>query len=126
LQAREAGNVALLGFSFPDDRQTSILDLIDNTAESYLLKMPHYKVIERERIDGILLEQELSLSDLRDTNKAIKAGKSLSAHYVLTGTVIEMTKSVVIFCRVINVETAVIESIGQVIVPRTEEVNALL
>jgi hypothetical protein len=88
--------------------------------------MEQYRVIERERIDGILLEQELSLSDLRDTNKAIKAGKSLFAHYVLTGTIIEMTKSVVIFCRVINVETAVIESIGQVIVPRTEEVNALL
>ncbi len=126
LQAREAGNVALLGFSFPDDRHTSILDLIDKTAESYLLKMPQYKVIDRERIDGILLEQEISLSDLRDTDKAVRAGKSLSAHYVLTGTVIEMTKSVVIFCRVINVETAVIESIGQVIVPRTEEVNALL
>jgi DNA-binding beta-propeller fold protein YncE len=126
LKARKAGNVALFGFSFPDDRHTGILDLIDKTAESYLFKMPGYRVIERERIDGILFEQELSLSDLRDTDNAVRAGRSLSAHYVLTGTVIEMTKSIVIFCRVINVETAVIESIGQVIVPRTEEVNALL
>ncbi|KKK59763.1 hypothetical protein LCGC14_3031130, partial [marine sediment metagenome] len=39
---------------------------------------------------------------------------------------IEMSESVVIFCRVINVETAVIESVGQVIVPRDEEVNAML
>lgn len=126
LQAREAGNIALLGFSFPDNRDTEILDLLDKTAESYLFKLPQYRVLERKRIDEILKEQELSLSALMDTDKAIEAGKLLSANYVLTGSVVEMSKSVVIFCRVINVETAAIESVGQVIVPRNEEVNAML
>ena len=126
LQAREASNIALLGFSFPDDRHADILDLLDETAESYLSNVPKYRVLERERIDEILMEQELSLSDLMDTDNAIKAGNALSANYIVTGTVIEMSESVVIFCRVINVETAIIESVGQVIVPRNEEVNALL
>jgi hypothetical protein len=37
-----------------------------------------------------------------------------------------MSESVVIFCRVVNIQTAEIESVGQVIVPRNEEVNAML
>jgi hypothetical protein len=126
LQAREASNIALMGFSFPDDRQADILDLLDETAESYLSSVPKYRVLEQERIDEILMKQELSLSDLMDTEDAIEAGNALSANYIVTGTVIAMNESVVIFCRVINVETAVIESVGQVIVPRNEEVNALL
>jgi TolB-like protein len=83
-------------------------------------------LIEWQKINEILIEQELSHSDLMDTSKAIEVGKSLYANYILTGTVIEMSESVVIFCRVVNIETAEIESVGQVIVPRNEEVNAML
>jgi DNA-binding beta-propeller fold protein YncE len=126
LQAREGGNIALLGFSFPDNRQTEILNLLDKTAESYLYELSHFKVLERETINEILIEQDLALSDMMDTNKAIEVGEGLSANYILTGSIIEMRESVVIFCRVVNVETAVIESVGQVIVPRNEEVNAML
>lgn len=126
LQAREARNVAMLGFSFPDDRQSGLLDYINKTAESYLSGLPQHRVLERERLDEIMAERGLSLSDLTDTGNAIDIGESISANYILTGSVIEMSKSVVIFCRVVNVETAVIESVGQVIVPRNEEVNGML
>jgi hypothetical protein len=126
LQAREASNVALLGFSFPDDRHSAILDFLNEAAVSYLSGLPRHRFLERERVDEILAEREISLSDLMDTENAIEVGESISANYILTGTVIEMSESVVIFCRVINVETAVIESVGQVIVPRNEEVNAML
>lgn len=61
-----------------------------------------------------------------DTAQAIQVGKLLTADYIMTGTVIEMSRSVVIFCRVINVENGMIESVSQVIVPRDEEVNAML
>ena len=63
---------------------------------------------------------------MAETNKAIRVGELLSANYILTGTIIEMSKSVVIFGRVINVETSAIESVGQIIVPRNEEVNMML
>jgi DNA-binding beta-propeller fold protein YncE len=126
LQEREAGNVALLGFSFPDNRHSEILDLLNETAVSYFSELSQYSFIERERIIEILNEQELAYSDLRDTSKAIKVGEFLYANYILTGTVIEMSQSVVIFCRVVNTETAEIESVGQIIVPRNEELNAML
>jgi DNA-binding beta-propeller fold protein YncE len=126
LRSREAGNIALLGFSFSDERHADMIDLLNETAKSYVTNLSGYRMLEREMVDALLLEWELSLSDLMDTNRAIEAGNALSAHYIVTGTVVEMRESVVIFCRVINVETAEIESAGQVIVPRTSEVNALL
>ena len=126
LESREASNVALLGFSFPDDRQSAILDFLNKAALTYLSELPQHRFLERERVDEILAEREISLSDLMDTENAIEIGESISANYILTGSVIEMSESVVIFCRVVNVETAVIESVGQVIVPRDEEVNSML
>ncbi len=126
LQARQAGNLALLGFSFPDDRRAKLLDLLEETAGAALFDLSQFTVLERRRIDAVLKEQELSVTDLMDTDKAIEVGRFLSANYILTGSVIEMNKSVVIFCRVINTETAAIESVSQVILPRNAEVNAML
>ncbi len=126
LQARQGGNLALLGFSFPDNRSAKLLDLLEETAGSALFELSDFTVLERRRIDSVLKEQELSVTDLMDTNRAIDVGRLLSAHYILTGSVIEMSRSVVIFCRVINTETAAIESVSQVFVPRNAEVNGLL
>jgi TolB-like protein len=48
------------------------------------------------------------------------------ANYILTGSVVETTKNVVIFGRIINFETAEIESVAQIIVPKNRGVKALL
>jgi TolB-like protein len=74
----------------------------------------------------ILDEQKLALNDLMDTSNAIEIGKLLTANYILTGSVVEMPGSVMIFGRVINVETAEVESVAQVIVPKNSDVRALL
>ena len=70
----------------------------------------------------VLAEQKLALSDLIDTTNAIKVGHILTVSHMLTGTVLTMPGSVVIFGRVINVETAEVESAAQVIVPRSSNV----
>ena len=126
LREREAGTIALFGFSFPDNRHSEIIDFLNETAVAYISDLSQYTFIEREKINEILNEKDISYSDLQDTNTAVEVGESLYANYVLTGTVIEMSESVVIFCRVVNIQTAEIESVGQVIVPRNEEVNAML
>jgi len=73
-----------------------------------------------------LAEQQLSLSDLMETTEAIKVGRVLSADYILTGTVILMSSSVVIFGRIIDTETTAVESAAQVIVPIDAELRTLL
>ena len=54
------------------------------------------------------------------------AVKLLTVNHILTGSVIEMPGSVVIFGRIINVETGEIESVAQVILPKSRDVKALL
>ena len=126
LISRTPGNIVVSGFSFPDGRVAEILDLLDKTAEAALHGTPGFTVLERERLDAVLKEQELSLSDLMETTQAIAVGNALSADYILTGTVIEMRGSVTTFSRVINVETTSIESVSQVVIPKDEQISGLL
>jgi TolB-like protein len=61
-----------------------------------------------------------------DTSKAIRIGQVLAADYLLTGSVIETDRTVIIFGRVINVETAEIESVAQIVVPKSTSLKSLL
>ena len=126
LAARGKGTIAISGFSMKDGKSSELTALLDEMAMVEITKIPTLTVIERDKMDMILDEHALSLSDLMDTGKAIDVGRLLTADHMLTGTVIEMPNSVVIFGRIINVETAEIESADKVIVPKNREVEALL
>ena len=124
LQSRKAGNIAVSGFAVSDGREAGITDLLDEMAQSIF--SASFTVVERQRIDAVLQEQEMALSELMETTEAIKVGRFLSADYILTGTVIPMNSSVIIFSRIIDTETTSVESAAQVVVPIDEEVRTLL
>jgi hypothetical protein len=50
----------------------------------------------------------------------------MAADLLLTGTVIEMTRSVIIFSRIIDVASGEIESAAQVIIPKSADLERLL
>jgi Ca-activated chloride channel family protein len=126
LGSEKPGTIAVSGFTTRDGKTSGLIALLDEMAVVAIGKVERMKLTERQRLDVILVEQELSLSDLMDTSKAIRVGRFLAADYLLTGSVIEMERTVVIFGRVINVQTAEIESVAQVVVPKTSEVKRLL
>ena len=126
LSARKTGTIAVSGFAMKNGNTSELTTLLDEMAMVEISKLQSLTVIERGKMDLILKEQALSLSDLMDTSNAIDVGRLLTADHMLTGTVIEMPNSVVIFGRIINVETAEIESAAQVIVAKNREVAALL
>jgi Ca-activated chloride channel family protein len=119
------GTIAVSGFTTRDGKTSGLIALLDEMAVVAVGKVERMKLTERQRLDVILKEQELSLSDLMDTSKAIRIGQFLAADYLLTGSVIEMERTVIIFGRVINVQTAEIESVAQIVVPKTAEVKKL-
>jgi hypothetical protein len=120
------GRLAVGGFTARDAAGSPMLELLDRTAESALVGMPGLTLVERKDLDKVLKEQELALSGLMATESAIKVGQLLSATHILTGTVILMKDSVVVFARVVSVESGAIESVAQVVAPRTPEVEDLL
>ena len=91
-----------------------------------ITKLESMRVIERQKVNEILEEQGIASMDLMNITNAIEIGKLLAVNYILTGSVFESSKTVVIFGRIINVETAEIESVAQVIVPKNSNVEPLL
>ena len=126
LREKKAGTIAVSGFTTRDGKTSALIALLDELAVVAIGKVDRMRLTERKRLDVILKEQELALSDLMDTSKAIRIGQVLAADYLLTGSVIEMDRTVIIFGRVINVETAEIESVAQIVVPKSTSLKSLL
>ena len=126
LREKKAGTIAVSGFTTRDGKTSALIALLDEMAVVAIGKVDRMRLTERKRLDVILKEQELALSDLMDTSKAIRIGQVLAADYLLTGSVIEMDRTVIIFGRVINVETAEIESVAQIVVPKSTSLKSLL
>lgn len=91
-----------------------------------ITKLESMRVIERQKVNEILEEQGIASMDLMNITNAIEIGKLLAVNYILTGSIVESSKTVVIFGRIINVETAEIESVALVIVPKNSNVEPLL
>ena len=126
MQDKGAGAIAVVGFAARTDRQPGLIALLNEMSVRELAALTHLKVVEAEKLERVMQEQELSRSDLIDTGKAIAVGRLLAATYVLTGTIVEMPGSVVVFARIVNVESGEIESAAQVILPKSDEVRSLL
>jgi TolB-like protein len=126
MSSRDPGVIAVSGFTAKDDRNAKLLDLLNEMAVIEIARFDSLTVVERSEIDKVMDEQKLSLSSLIDTDKAIAVGNLLSANYILTGSLIEMSGSVVVFGRIINTESAEIESVAQVILPKNADVALML
>lgn len=70
---------------------------------------PNVRVVERERIQALLTEQNLTRSGAIDPQTAIRLGKIVGAQYMITGGFMTDSKgTLVLTARAINVETSAI------------------
>jgi curli biogenesis system outer membrane secretion channel CsgG len=103
-----------------------ITELAQNTA---------VRVVERDRLQSVIEEQNLQNSDRVDKDMAVKLGKTLGARHMLFGTfVIDMKKNMRIDVRAVNTETSAIEytetvsgnsdNLLQLVIQLGEKVNA--
>ncbi|QQS51441.1 MAG: DUF4145 domain-containing protein [Bacteroidota bacterium] len=82
--------------------------LITDLSKFYMLQ-----VVERDRLESILNEQDISNTSRFDAATAVKIGKILGAEVLLTGSYFEMAGNLRIDARIIDVETsAVVKSEG--------------
>ena len=122
------GTIAVAGFRIAGRESAALVDLVNEAGAARLAASAGqgYTVVERDRLDAVLRAQELALSELLEPGPAIQVGKILAAQCLVTGTIIPTSESVVVFGRIINVETARIESVAQVIIPLSVQVEGLL
>jgi TolB-like protein len=70
-----------------------------------LSRVPEIKLVERDRLQAVLTEQNLQHSPMFDPATAVRAGKLLGAEYLLTGALSTVDPNMRIDTRVIRVET---------------------
>ncbi|MDR0997983.1 MAG: VWA domain-containing protein [Treponema sp.] len=133
LQSRVEGLFREIGLSFPEgERSVAVLapfairdgdepPLLSYLNESALVALtgnPRLALVERNRLEAVRAEQRLAAMGMLDADTAITVGKLLGARYMITGQVIPMTTQIIVFGRVINVETGEILSAAQVFLDR--------
>ena len=126
LESKDEGSISILFFKTGEGKQSDLTVLLDKMALEEIKKLENMRVIDREKVNVILEEQGISSLALIDVTNAIEIGKLLGVDYILTGSVVDSGKTVVIFGKIINVGTEEIESIAQVIVPKNSTVESLL
>ena len=80
-----------------------------------LAKNPGVRVVERDRLQQLLAEQNLASGDRVDKETAVRLGKILGAHHLLMGSfVIDPKQNMRIDVRSVNTETSQVEYVESI------------
>jgi hypothetical protein len=109
---------ALAPFAIRDGTEPPFLSYLNESALVALAGNPRLTLVERSRLDAVRSEQRIAAAGLLDTDAAIAVGRLLGARHIITGQVIPMASQVIVFGRVINVETGEILSAAQLFLDR--------
>jgi hypothetical protein len=109
---------AISSFALKDGSEPPLVSYLNQSAITALAGNPRLRLLERERLDSIRLEQKLQSGELLDADIAIRLGRLVGARYIITGQIIPMNSQVIVFGRVINVETGEIISAAQIFLER--------
>ena len=122
----KSGSIAFSGFMPKEGGSSPLARLVDQETKEALRQLPKLSMVSSVSLESHLRDKDLSLSDLTDTAVALKTARSLGLDYFMTGSIIEMPSSVVLFARVLNSKTEGVESVAQLILPLDDEVRSML
>jgi hypothetical protein len=89
---------------------TAVADLL----QSRLVGLPGLTVVERERINAVLQEQNLQNSDRFDSTTAVQLGRLLGATRLMFGTVSNLGDTWTVSAQLVDVGTGRIEGVREV------------
>jgi len=111
----EPGTVAYSGFTNRIGQRPEFSVTIDRMVRSRFSEMVDFDLISMDNLRRTLKKAHATAGDLIDTSMVLKIGKALSADYFLTGLIIPTGESVIVFGRIINMDTEAIEASAQIV-----------
>ncbi|RLC17078.1 MAG: hypothetical protein DRH93_18030 [Deltaproteobacteria bacterium] len=105
IQLSERLSIAVLPFKHEKIMPDAVSGFQDSLINA-LTKRNRFQIIERNQIDTILQEQQLSRTRLFDSQTASKLGRLVSARSVITGSIINSDNRIIITAQMIDVETS--------------------
>jgi TolB-like protein len=117
LRAKRSGAVAVCGFSAQGPTTSGLITQLSDMAYREIAQVQTVSIVEARVLASAMAKHGYALSDLTDKLNAVKVGRTMQVDFILTGTVMGMGDSVIIFSRLLNVQSGEVESAAQIIVP---------
>jgi TolB-like protein len=89
-------------------------------------KTKKLKVIERQRLDKVIAEQKLSLTEIIEASSAKRIGRILGVDAIVAGTISDLGSNFRINARIINTETGELLAAAAATVIKDQEVCSLI
>lgn len=118
--------VAVADFVDLDGRVTSFGKFLAEELITRLYKTKKLRVIERQRLDKVIAEQKLSLTEIIEASSAKRIGRILGVDAIVAGTTSELGNNFRINARIINTETGELMAAAGVTVAKDQEVCSLV
>jgi len=101
------GQTTIAVFDFENNGlKDSEVRILTDRLQSELVQVGGYKLVERQKIDKILKEQNLHLSGIIDEEHLIHIGQMLGAELIVIGNIGKLENIYTISARLVNVETS--------------------
>jgi TolB-like protein len=98
-------SLTVIPFEQKGEISVASISFQDNLIHS-LIRRNRFRVVERQLLETILQEQNLSRTKLIDRGTALKLGRLSAAQSIITGSIIESRKGIEIISRFIDTETS--------------------
>ncbi len=126
LSEKNKSKIAVIEFSNLDGSVSQLGRYISEELITRLYRTGEFEVVERQMLNKIMREHELSLSGFIDESSAREIGMLLGVDAIASGSVTELVSEVKINARLISAETGKIFSVASVKVDKTQDVIQLL
>lgn len=126
LTGNQKTTVAIAEFVDLDGRVTGFGKFLAEELVTRLYKTKKLKVIERQRLDKVIAEQKLSLTEIIEASSAKRIGRILGVDAIVAGTISELGNNFRINARIINTETGELLAAAGTTVAKDQEVCSLI
>lgn len=107
-EAAERLTAVFLGFS-SQDISASGLDILADLVRHEIRGAPGFELVEREGLEVLLREQELSVSDAADPTTALRVGALLGARKILVGKIGILGSLYIITIRMVDASSGLVD-----------------
>ena len=113
LSQNQKSKIAIIEFSDIQGKVSNLGRYLAEELTTRLYRTGQFEVVERQLLNKILQEHQLSLSGMIDENSAVELGKILGVDAIATGSITDLGSAVKVNARLISTESGKVFSVAQ-------------
>lgn len=126
LSQNQKTKIAVIEFSDIQGNVTNLGRFLAEELTTRLYRTGQFDVVERQLLNKLMKEHQLSLSGMIDENSAVALGKILGVNAIASGSTTDLGSSVKINARLISAETGKVFSVASVSIFKDDTIRKLL